>query len=40
MIHGGGTADDWTAGCVALDDGDMDALWAACPLGTPVEIRP
>ena len=40
MIHGGGRDGDWTAGCIALDDADMDVLWAACPLGTPVEIRP
>ena len=39
MLHGGGAASDWTAGCVALDDRDMDVLWAACPLGTEVEIR-
>lgn len=38
MIHGGGTGSDWTAGCIALDNADMDALWELCPLGTPVEI--
>ena len=40
MIHGGGTEGDWTAGCVALSDRDMDILWENVPLGTEVEIRP
>ena len=40
MIHGGGAANDWTAGCIALDDRDMDALWPLCPVGTRVFIRP
>ena len=26
-IHEGGTASDWTAGCIALDEKDMDALF-------------
>jgi len=40
MIHGGGTQSDWTAGCIALSDEDMDRLWALCPMGTRVIIRP
>lgn len=40
MIHGGGVDGDWTAGCIALENVDMDALWELCPLGTPVEILP
>ena len=39
MIHGGGAQQDWTAGCIALSDADMDRLWALCPLGTRVVIR-
>ncbi|HVO30912.1 MAG TPA: L,D-transpeptidase family protein [bacterium] len=39
-IHGGGTGSDWTWGCIALDEADVDELWAACPEGTPVEILP
>lgn len=31
---------DWTDGCIALSNADMKTLWAAVPLGTPVEIRP
>ena len=39
MIHGGGIArGDWTAGCIALEDAAMDALWPLVPLGTEVEI--
>lgn len=40
MIHGGGTDSDWTAGCIAVRDEDMDYLWQCAPLGTPVEILP
>ncbi len=31
---------DWTAGCVAVTDAEMDEIWSAGPLGTIVEIRP
>lgn len=31
---------DWTAGCVALTNREVDELWRAVPVGTPVEIRP
>ncbi|HKS23580.1 MAG TPA: L,D-transpeptidase family protein [Thermoanaerobaculia bacterium] len=31
---------DWTAGCIALTDRDVDEVWRAVPAGTPVEIRP
>lgn len=40
FIHGSGSSSDWTLGCVALDDPDMDVLYGACPVGTPVTIRP
>ncbi len=40
MIHGGGTDGDWTQGCVALENGDMQRLFDLCPLGTPVKIAP
>ncbi|MCG6553470.1 MAG: L,D-transpeptidase family protein [Candidatus Magnetominusculus sp. LBB02] len=38
MIHGGGS-DDWTAGCIALEDEDMCALLDEVGLHTCVEIR-
>jgi hypothetical protein len=40
MIHGGGTKRDWTEGCLALSDRDVEELYPLIPLGTPVEIRP
>lgn len=38
MIHGGGSERDWTAGCVALADEDMDVVWGLCEMGTRVLI--
>lgn len=47
MIHGqpnswksGRAAGDWTDGCVAVSNAEIEALWAAVPLGTPIEILP
>ncbi|HBG24268.1 MAG: hypothetical protein A2X17_08205 [Bacteroidetes bacterium GWF2_41_61] len=38
-IHGGGGRGiDWTEGCVALENRDMDNLYALCSVGTPVAI--
>lgn len=31
---------DWTAGCIALTDREVDELWRAVPAGTPIEIKP
>ncbi len=31
---------DWTDGCIAVTNKEMDELWRAVPLGTPIEIRP
>ena len=31
LIHGGGGRSDWTLGCVAMDDDDIDALRALLP---------
>ncbi len=31
---------DWTAGCIAVTNAEMQILWDLVPLGTPVEIRP
>lgn len=33
LIHGGGSVQDWTLGCVALDDTDLLALRRALPTG-------
>lgn len=38
-IHGGGGRGiDWTDGCIALTNKDMDNLYALCSVGTPVAI--
>lgn len=39
-IHGGGTASDWTDGCVALDSDRMTELFDAIPVGAKVTILP
>ena len=46
MIHGqpnslpaGRIPGDWTDGCIALSNQEMDALWEAVADGTPIEIR-
>ena len=39
-IHGGGTASDWTAGCIALEQADMDRLFSLCQVGDRVIIVP
>jgi murein L,D-transpeptidase YafK len=31
---------DWTKGCIAVTDPEMDEIWEAVPDGTPIEIRP
>ena len=31
---------DWTDGCVAVTDREMDEVWRAVPDGTPVELKP
>ena len=31
---------DWTQGCVAVTDLEIEEIWKLVPLGTPVEIRP
>jgi murein L,D-transpeptidase YafK len=50
MIHGlpngfgwlGAThrAQDWTDGCIAVTNAEMDEIWDLVPDGTPIEIRP
>jgi murein L,D-transpeptidase YafK len=31
---------NWTDGCIAVTDQEMDEIWAAVKDGTPIEIRP
>jgi murein L,D-transpeptidase YafK len=38
-IHGrGGKGIDWTDGCIALTDSDMEQIFQMCPVGTRVAI--
>jgi len=38
-IHGeGGKGDDWTSGCVALTNSEIDELFSMVAVGTPVTI--
>jgi murein L,D-transpeptidase YafK len=30
---------DWTLGCIAVTDDQIDEIWKLAPVGTPVEIR-
>ncbi len=39
-IHGGGIIADWTDGCVALRNEEMQELFDAIPVGTAVTILP
>jgi len=44
MIHGlkAGAAhpgSDWTQGCIAVTDAEMDEIWDLVPDGTPIEIN-
>lgn len=31
---------DWTKGCVAVTDAEIDEIWNEVPMGTTVEIKP
>lgn len=40
FIHGGGLAGDWTRGCIALENNDIEELFETLSPGTPVTIVP
>ena len=43
MIHGAtppGSRVDWTEGCIAVTNEEMDAIWQRVPVGTPIRILP
>jgi len=31
---------DWTDGCIAVSDSEIEEIWPLVPVGTPIEIRP
>lgn len=38
-IHGGGIAEDWTAGCIALQNEQIQELFDALPRGVPIRVE-
>ena len=40
FIHGRGSSEDWTLGCIALDDDAMKSLYDSVQVGTEVTILP
>jgi murein L,D-transpeptidase YafK len=38
FIHGNGSSNDWTWGCVAVEDAEIKELFDAVPMGTRVRI--
>lgn len=40
FIHGNGSKTDWTSGCIALDDGDIEEFYDSITVGTRVGILP
>ena len=40
FVHGRGAKSDWTLGCIALDDSDIEELYRLVPVGTPITIHP
>ncbi|MBC7796865.1 MAG: L,D-transpeptidase family protein [Pyrinomonadaceae bacterium] len=40
FIHGGGTEDDWTQGCAALENEEIKEIFDAISIGTTVTIEP
>lgn len=43
MIHGGtppGYARDWTDGCIAVTNAEIEEIWRLVPVGTPITIAP
>ncbi|MCX6878683.1 MAG: L,D-transpeptidase [Verrucomicrobia bacterium] len=40
FVHGNGSKPDWTWGCIALDDKDIEELYHAVPIGTAITIHP
>lgn len=39
-IHGEGSSKDWTAGCVGMENGDIDVLWSVLEVGDTIVVLP
>jgi hypothetical protein len=31
---------DWTDGCIAVTNPEIEEIWRLVPVGTPIEIKP
>ena len=31
---------DWTDGCIAVNNTEIEEIWRLVPVGTPIEIKP
>ncbi|MEQ1851415.1 MAG: L,D-transpeptidase [Chthoniobacteraceae bacterium] len=40
FVHGSGSKTDWTLGCVAVENADIEELYHLIPVGTPITIHP
>ena len=40
FVGAGHRLKDWTDGCIAVTDQEVDEIWLAVADGTPIEIRP
>lgn len=40
FVHGHGSSPDWTLGCIALENSDIEELYRLVPVGTPITIYP
>lgn len=43
MVHGAtppGDPRDWTEGCIAVTNAEIEEVWRLVPVGTPISIRP
>ncbi len=43
MIHGSmspGYTRDWTDGCIAVTNAQIEAIWRLVAIGTPIRINP
>ncbi|MEC8425185.1 MAG: L,D-transpeptidase, partial [Myxococcota bacterium] len=39
-IHGEGGSSDWTLGCIAVENAEIEELWSVVPMGTRVVVAP
>jgi len=39
-VHSGRIAGDWTTGCIAVSNQEIEEIWTLVPDGTPIELIP